>query len=1434
MAMFFKLFYKSYGVRKVSQLLSPTPIRVTSLPKSSILHYLDFENPDVDPESLIIKSFSDRKIFLDLITEYKGETEGSFKKLNKVPRSLIRDYLRENRNFKYVNDAYLTNDNPNILTVENYGYLSEVYKYVSINITDLHIWSNTFGTAFNLMNTIGEKKRNANQFIFLDVPKDIPGYSNTKLYEDKEGVQFLRVFNTPSKFLMMEFWKWFDPETRKDSLLSNIEDENLSTVNIVLGQDGAQVLINLGYLNSFIEGQENRTDINNVKQLSVKRIRQLFIYMVVTLKDSLIQNEIQETEEDKDEYYQDAEDVEDDLDDDSADYEDIEEETESSPKKNELKALNKLEKAKYKSLKKRKDSSKKIKREEEVDVDKELDNLDEVMSDYDKKETIEEINEGEITSEKETELTLEELEKKFLTEDSIEDNLSLTIDTLAEKGVISKPQAKKLKNKSTAYLETKSPYDPNKKSSEFIGYEGQDISLDKELSTMNTPDTVLDKTMDQSSVKSLDTGYLNGLYKKDIQTMVHSLQKTGVMVTNHEIEKENSPLGEFDIHRLSLVPLDGKPSTVIFKLPTISKDGTFKAAGNKYVMRKQRVDVPIRKISPNKVQLSTYYGKNFIETERTMSSSSTEFLAKRIYKLYSEGTIDKLVPGSVFDNYFEAPYIYSSLGSRFQSLKKGTIEFVFDRKRVKQETDEKTLEYLEKNGSLVAGNVGKGAKLVVDKDDNFYKADKNGLESLGKITDILEIEESKMPLVFSEMRIYTKQIPVCAILGYLVGLKNLFKLLKIKPRYEEGTRTPPAASNELKLRFSEGSYYLDKKHKTATIILSGLNSFKTLKKLNSTELDYKAGYFKLFTEKEISSVYVKEIDISNKLFVDPISADLLKRMKEPETFIGLLIRSSELLTKYTYPDSQDLDYMRIRGYERVSGFIYKELAKSIKTYHNKNISGRSKVDISPYKVWGSLTEDKTIKLIEDTNPLVNLKEHDVVTYIGEGGQDKQSIKKSTRKFHRTDYGVVSEATVDSGDVAVNAFLTANPNISDLRGQISKNKDINQTNRLSVSANLAPFSLNDDGKRVNYTSIMNSHIISTKQATAPVVRTGYEYIIPRRNSDLFAFSAKDDGKVTSVKKDGMVVEYKDGTKEGVSLGKLFGDAEGSHYPFTVSTTLKEGEKFKKDDILAYNTNFYEPDLLNPKEVILKTTVNSLVALPEANSTYEDSFAITSEFSKKMVSQTTKIKAVTLMFNQNVTNLVKEGDKVNPDDALLLIEDEITSGYKFDSKSIDVLKDLSKQAPKSKYKGTIDRVEVFYNGDKEDMSESLREAVDKSDKALISRRKNSGKSTYTGRVTDDYRSNGARLGLDTLEIKFYITVDNSMGIGDKGILANQMKATVGEVMDYSIETDKGDKIEALFSFKSIYARLVLSPVLTGTTTTLMRVIGEKAVKIYRGKN
>ena len=127
---------------------------------------------------------------------------------------------------------------------------------------------------------------------------------------------------------------------------------------------------------------------------------------------------------------------------------------------------------------------------------------------------------------------------------------------------------------------------------------------------------------------------------------------------------------------------------------------------------------------------------------------------------------------------------------------------------------------------------------------------------------------------------------------------------------------------------------------------------------------------------------------------------------------------------------------------------------------------------------------------------------------------------------------------------------------------------------------------------------------------PYVRTGYEYIMAVKGSDKYCKSAPEDGKVISVGKTYITVEYKSGKKEKYKLGKWTINKEDSGKTFIHETVpnLREKEKFSKDDTICYDKVFYEKDIFYPKKAVMKMGTFIRTALTESMDTYEDSSSV----------------------------------------------------------------------------------------------------------------------------------------------------------------------------------------------------------------------------------
>jgi hypothetical protein len=341
-------------------------------------------------------------------------------------------------------------------------------------------------------------------------------------------------------------------------------------------------------------------------------------------------------------------------------------------------------------------------------------------------------------------------------------------------------------------------------------------------------------------------------------------------------------------------------------------------------------------------------------------------------------------------------------------------------------------------------------------------------------------------------------------------------------------------------------------------------------------------------------------------------------------------------------------------------------------------------------------------------------------------------------------------------------------------------------------------------------------------------------LAHRTDDVFAIAADQEGTVTALNDRGMVVTYADGNTRSIQLGRRFGRGGGLMFPHQVTTPLVLNAPFKKGDILVYNERYFQPDVLTPGQVTWKAGLLVRTAIMETPDTLEDSSAISAEIANELETEVTYVRDIIVAFDQTVHSLVMEGSAVEIDSILCTIEDAVTAENNlFDEQSLDMLRLLAANTPRAKYKGVVERVEVLYHGEIDDMSSSLADIATASDRERKRHARALQQKALTGKVDSSTRIQGKPLPADNLLIRVYITGPVPAGVGDKGVFANQMKTVFGRVLAGVHETESGLTIDAVFSYQSISNRIVRSPEIIGVTNTLLQLISKRVVSAYKGK-
>ena len=1081
MTVYYEYFYRKNGIRIPAQLMSPplSLIENLELPRQSIFHHTSISPVEVGPaiDEYLFRTIT-RPIMMDHVTE-NGDDKGNPRRLAISADTIIRTYHLKHRRYRIMHSLAASTRDPNTMVVINYSVIPRMYKYMRSFYSEYYKWWNINAAVWKKIADLANET-DRQQFLLCRLPTILPSVPDLRLATGPMTQKLVRKFNNADSLMILEIWKWLS-ENRKDSLISKVPEDKLNKINLIFQESGRWFVLNLGKLNSWRTATKEELEINaeaNTKGIEPQMIQRRFLRLMMSLlqvrtvgdnsvKDQPV-NEIDTGDKTSDNaapvvVSQDAV------------LPKTDEEGNQSVSVPEVTDLPEEAKTSNVDVK---DDDNEIYHDEDIDARlndelAELERISELHHNTDKES--DELNFDQ--AEEEPDQVLEVAIKEPLT---LEQGVMSVCDRLADAGMLSAAEYRRYQKLSEKY---KTIVAPNGKETldGFIKIPQEKLAI-KESHAVKDIKTVVDKTMLKSSLHDFDTKYIKDIMHRDIAGMVMHVQHAGIAVTDYDVEVNDEIMGSFEMHTVRVTPVEGQSSTFRFKLPHLEEDGTFRANGVVYRLRKQRSDLPIRKVAPDRVALTSYYGKIFADRSTKKVNDYGQWIRNNIMAKgldVTDNTITDLQPTNVFDNEFKAPRIYSIIATGFRSfvVKYGQNDYYLNFNHLKREElfGKEAIEAYETDGSIIIGEnltarakgigpLGTKIYLVMDKNGTLYSGLNGLLTDLTSIEQFLGLDSNKAPIDFAELKVMGINIPIGIIFGYEMGLSNLLKELRVTPRrVNAGTRLN-LEDHEYCLVFSDETLVFSKDDKLATIILAGFNEYhKALRNYSVYEFDKRAVYLNVIESGGASVRYIREIDLLYRMFIDPITHDLLVEMKEPLEFHGLLKRCCELLLTDDHPHELDPSYMRIKGYERMAGAVYSELVKSIRSHNGRPGKSKHQIDLNPYAVWKNISQDPSIAIVSDINPIENLKEIEAVTYGGVGGRSSRSMTKRTRIYHKNDMGTISEATVDSGDVAINTYTSADPQFTSLRG-ISKRYEIGKTGAtalLSSSALLAPCTDRDD-------------------------------------------------------------------------------------------------------------------------------------------------------------------------------------------------------------------------------------------------------------------------------------------------------------------------------------------------------------------------------------
>lgn len=945
--------------------------------------------------------------------------------------------------------------------------------------------------------------------------------------------------------------------------------------------------------------------------------------------------------------------------------------------------------------------------------------------------------------------------------------------------------------------------------------------------------TIIDESMLRSRATSLKNDYSKKFLLKDIARMVVGIQNTGTAVVDYRTEVISGIEGTYDVIHTQLHNVNGAQGSYHIRLPRVADDGSFTVDGVKQHFQLQRMELPIRKIDEFKVALTSYYDRKLMITRSQKVVDDyglwmvKQIRAKGVTKP-GEKPFLTFSLGSSFNRETVAPRAYSLLAKKFKHIIVtgfGELNFQINDLLEKYPQYKK---YTKKESFLIG--VRNGLPLWIDDYGNLYEGD----VEIDTIENVLGVNTTKAPVEHCVINISGYAFPIGVVLCYYFGIDKLLEITKATTRVVPMGVRPKLNPDEFAIAFTDEYLIFNRREKLPSLIFGGMIKLNNIGNFTRTDLNDRGVWVPLMGDPKVKPQQFKEMKNLFDMFIDPITKDELKRLGYATSFNYLLIDAVKLLeTDYTRHEVE-IEEQRLVGYERFAGHVYRELVRSMRQYRNKGTERKHVIDINPEAVIMGILTDTSANLVEEVNPIHQLKDQEEVTFGGTGGRSEITMVKRARQQLTTYKGIISEANKDSGKVGFVTYLTSDPRVTDFRGHIDIGAEDTVTGLGSVTANLQYGVGHDDPKRSSFTSTQASQAVSSANYTANILRTGYENVIAHRTSELYSKVAADAGKVTEVADDVLRILYKDGTTDAFPLGLVIGEASGEYHRHTRITDLKVGDTFRKGDVVGWDQQWFARDPFCPGQVAWKAGRMARIAMVEDQDVYEDSIAIAKILAMEAITPYIKVKRFAIDVVQNIDLKVKIGDSVDYDSILCDVEDGHLVDAPAESNLIMDVNRLGVKQVRSNHHGTIVAFDVVYNSPIEDMSESVRKFVTAQDKLRKRKADVVGSDVTKGAVSNSLNVNKPILSPGKAFITIYVESLDPSTNADKYVIGNQMKGTVGSIMRYPLMTEDGREVLVKTSLKGMFNRMVLSFRNKLISCELLIGFTKKAVAVYWGKN
>jgi hypothetical protein len=900
--------------------------------------------------------------------------------------------------------------------------------------------------------------------------------------------------------------------------------------------------------------------------------------------------------------------------------------------------------------------------------------------------------------------------------------------------------------------------------------------------------------------------------------------------------------------------LNNKSSTIHIDVPIISRDGYLKFNGNKYSVTKQILALPIIKVNPSEVLITTAYNKAIVERfgqNTSALSSYIRLLAINLSKLENSQVKVELGSATSANAKYQSTIEYNDIAKTVRAIRTKNAAFIFSRLQLDSELKKKTWtdsilnKFNEQQGhpigwineTTLVGLLPNGDVKFLTKDkildipknlslsEFIYKTVKEVLPT----TKILEPSIPARKYTYTRVKMLSQYLPTAIIVGYDLGLIPMFNRIGLKYEIiDPSTYRKGNYKNLDSIKFEDCILVFNSNKLSDSILINGLKEIETE---TTPILSYNKGgigWVDYIADKLGGPGHAKALLNYQTSFIDPMTEDLLKSKNLPTDMSGVLIYSNNLLATNLYKDANDLSNYRLRGPELINTLLYKILHKEMERVRaTRESASPQKLMVNPNDLMRAIQAASNVEEVSELNPLLEAELRGKITWTGAAGGlgEGRMVNRAMRSFHGSMFGVFGYYSPDSQEIGVKRTLSYGTAIQDTRGQIDFTTEKTKASQvLALGELISPFvSQHADPPRIAMQSKQACHTMPIRKHTPLLVGSGAEKALVNVIGNTSAYKAIRDGKVIEINTDQNLIklEYSNGEIAYIDMSPRSIKNSGGGFFITVisqlSPGIKVGTKFKKNDVLAYDPSYFSPS--PDGSISYKSGILVKTALASLDQTFEDSVMITDKLAKDTTAFVTMARTVSLGTKTNLQKIVKVGDIVNPNSALAVFENVSDDAdislllQKVGSEFNDSINELTQNTIFSKYAGRIVEIRTYYNKDLAELSSSLQKFI-KEQENIAKKRKEAAAGSPRDEpihVNEPIRINRDKLAgevLDGIIIMFFIQIEDEPAPGDKMTIGGSaLKGIISRVFEPGEEPmdESGDQIDYIASPLSVVSRM-----------------------------